>query len=129
MEPLVDMQIITKEISLKNNALPDGEFVINPTFTRNVGQMEDGRSFTELSVDFENTDTHPFPLDIHVTIVGIFTMDNIKENDRDRFLRINAVQILFPYLRNIITNVTANSFLPPIVLPVIDVLTLFEEDK
>lgn len=128
MEQLVSVKIVTKEIHLENNALPEGEFQINPSFTRTVGYLDDDNAFTELTVEINNTDEKPFPINLKVVMDGVFNLNSIKNEDRDYFLRVTAVTIIFPYLRSMISSITTSSFFPPIVFPVIDVLKLFPEE-
>lgn len=45
------------------------------------------------------------------------------------FLKIEAVNIMFPYLRSITTNLTTTAMMPPIVLPIVDVKKLFKDDS
>ena len=85
--------------------------------------------YTELIAEIVNTPDAPFPLDIRVSLTGIFEMNNIPLEQHDSFLKITAVQVLFPYVRNIISTVTASALVPPIVLPIIDVKTLFQQEE
>lgn len=129
MEPVVEMRFQTNEVSIKNNFLQEGNFTINPSFTRKTGFVDKDTAFTELSVEIKNTEEHPFPVDIRVSITGFFKNVSIPPEQEEQFLKINAVQILFPYLRTIISSITTASMFPPIILPIIDVTTLFPEDQ
>lgn len=129
MSIVTNMELITKEISVKHNNLPVGEFVMNTRFRRNIGTTEDGRYFTELSVLIANTEENPFPIDLHVCIVGIFELEGKDQEYIDIFLRVNAVQILFPYLRTMVSNITSSAMMPPIVLPIINPQELFPDDN
>lgn len=127
MDILANMQLVTKEIRLKNNELADGEFTISPTFTRTTGETADGRYYTELSVSLSNTKETPFPLDLYVCIAGIFELNNFDDEQIRSFLNLNAVQILFPYIRTIVSSITSTAMMPPIVLPIINSQTLFPD--
>jgi len=129
MEPVVEMRFQTNEVSIKNNYLPDGNYTVNPTFNRKTGFVDKDTAFTELSVEIINTKEHPFPVDIRVSITGFFKNICIPPQQEEEFLKLSAVQILFPYLRSIISTVTTSSMYPPIILPIIDVNTLFPEDQ
>ncbi len=128
MQPLVNMQIVTNEISIKNNHLPEGQFTIQSQINRNIGILDDTHSTVELVLDILNTEEHPFPLDIHISLTGIFDISTLPAEARDSFLKLQAVQILYPYLRTMLTNITSSSLMPPIILPIVDVSTLFPED-
>ncbi len=125
MSVVTNMTLITKEISIKNNNLPDGEFVMNTQFKRDIGATVDGKYFTELSITIANTEENPFPIDLHVCLAGIFDLEGKDPEYIDTFLKINAVQIIFPYLRTMVSNITSSAMMPPIVLPIINPQTLF----
>ena len=128
MRQLTNMLLITNEVSIKNNNLPAGPYKVAPKFTRNISKHVDGRSAVELVAEITNTEENPFPVDIRVSMTGIFDTRGFKEEEVDSFLKINAVQILFPYIRTTISNITSGAFMAPIILPVVDVLSLFQEE-
>ena len=127
METLANMQLVTNEISMKVNDIPDGEFKIIPKFTRSVGMLSETKGYMELVTEITNTPDNPFPVDIKVSITAVFDMDNFPKEQYDSFLKLNAVQIVFPYVRNIISNITTSAMIPPIILPIVDVKKLFPE--
>lgn len=129
MEPLVEMRIQTNEVSIKNNSLPDGNYTVNPVFTRKTGFEDKDTAFTELSVEIINSEENPFPVDIRASVTGFFKNIRIPAEQEEDFLKYNAVHILFPYLRTIISTITTACMLPPIILPIIDVKTLFPDDQ
>ena len=50
METLANMQLVTNEISMKVNDIPDGEFKIIPKFTRSVGMLSETKGYMELRI-------------------------------------------------------------------------------
>lgn len=127
MEALAEMRLIVNEVSIKNNRLQDGEFTINPVFSRKIQMLLDHIGAMELTVKIENSADTPFPVDIWVSVTGIFNLSQLPPEQHEKFLKITAVQIVFPYIRTIVSNMTVNALMPPIVLPVIDVRNLFPE--
>lgn len=125
MNYLANMQIVTNEVSVKNNNLPVGDFSICPQFSREIGRTEDGVYFTELSISLKNTEEVPFPFDIFISITGYFDFGEADQTDIDNFMKEKTVHILFPYLRTILSTVTSSAMIPPVVLPIMDVSTLF----
>ncbi|MBQ6606494.1 MAG: protein-export chaperone SecB [Firmicutes bacterium] len=128
MQPLVNMQLVTNEISIKNNHLPDGQFTIQSQITRNIGVLDETHSTVELVLEILNTEEHPFPVDIRISLTGVFDISTLPAEAHDSFLKLQAIQIMYPYLRTMLTNITSSSLMPPIVLPIVDVSTLFPED-
>lgn len=129
MDVLLNMQLITNEISIRNNQLPPGEFKFNPTFTRNISRIDETHAATELRMDAVNTEDNPFPVDITVSISGVFDISALEEKDVEFFLKYQAVQILFPYVRNAVSSLTSTALMPPIILPVINAQQLFPEQE
>ena len=129
MEPLVNMNLIRNEVTVKRNNIPDGEYKICPRFTRNIKMLSTTTGQMDLITEINNTDDQPFPLDIKVSMTGVFDLSNLDNTQYDSFLKINAVQIVFPYLRNLISSVTASALMPPIILPIIDVVKLFSSGE
>ncbi len=67
----------------------------------------------------------PFHLEVHMT--GIFEFQTELEGEKlNSILRQQAINILFPYLRALISNITGNTGLPPIILPLINVNQLIQ---
>lgn len=129
MESFVNFQIITEEVSISNNFLPDGEFMVSPEIKRETGiiDSENNLYFTRLTLRLENKEENPFPINLKIVLTGNFSLEKVANEDRDNFLKHQAVQILFPYIRTMVSNITSSSMMMPIVLPVIDVLTLFND--
>jgi preprotein translocase subunit SecB len=129
MQPLVNMQLVTNDISIKNNHLQDGQFNVSPQITRNIGVIDKDHSSVELILEIINNEESPFPVDIHVSLTGIFDISGLPSEAVDNFLKIQSVQILFPYIRSMVSCITSCSLLPPIILPIIDVRNLFPEEE
>lgn len=127
MTTQVNMQLITNELSVKNNQLPPGTFNINPKFRRNIGVIDATHSFTQLVVEIKNSLENPFPVDITADMTAVFDISTIPQEKLEDFLKHQAVHILMPYIRGMISAVTANALMSPIVLPVYDAEQLFQD--
>ncbi len=129
MKKLVNMQLITNEIHIKNNNLADGQFGMIPKVSRSIKNIDKEHAAVELVVEIINTEEHPFPVDIRVSMTGIFDISKLPEESIDNFLKIQSVHLIFPYIRALISSTTAGSLYPPVVLPVIDASTMFSEEE
>lgn len=129
MESFVNLTIITEEIFVKNNFLADGEFKIEPFVSREIGciSQENRQYYTRLIFELKNESDKPFPIDLKIALKGEFDLTNVVEEETDEFLKHQAVQILFPYLRTMVSNITSSAMMSPIVLPVIDVFKWFPD--
>lgn len=128
MEPLVNMRLSTNEISIKNNHLAEGQFKVSPRITRNIEVIDESHSAVELILEIINSEENPFPIDIRISLNGVFDISNLPSETVDNFLKVQAVQIMFPYVRTIVSSITSCSLMPPIVLPIIDVKKLFPDN-
>lgn len=125
--------ITGEELSFKLNRVkiaPNDKLDIKPQFSRQVRKVNgnDKLNFLALSVKIESTDEEPKPFNINVTLVGIFEVEDVKNNDEERRFVIEATKVVYPYLRAAVTNLTANAYIAPLNLPVI-AGTIFPEDR
>lgn len=75
----------------------------------------------------KNFETENKPLYLEVILQGIFTFEaDIEEKRLENLLSTNAVAIIFPYLRAIVSNISINSGIPPIILPVMNIVELLK---
>ncbi len=126
MEP-INYQIIVNELSIKNNDLASGTFAVAPTFQRTTWKIDEEHAATRLVVELKNTKENPFPIDIIADMTAIFETVNIPEGQTETFLRINGVQMMLPYIRAMVTNLTTAAMAPPVLLPMLDASTLFPD--
>lgn len=134
MFEIKNVEIITEELKIKNNNLLGDEYLLNPQIARKVGVESelDSQYFTMLKVKIKSTDESAFPVDVKVVMKAIFTLDiNDKCEDKhiQRFLRQQGVHILYPYVRSSVASLSSVAMIPTIMLPVINALNLFKEDK
>ena len=66
---------------------------------------------------------YPFSMDI--VIEGVFRVLDEEEDDILKY-KTNAIAILFPYIRSIITTYTAAANVAPLILPTINVNKMLE---
>lgn len=127
MYKLMHTAFFVDKMSLKNNQLKPGNFQLKPFFTRETGKLSDNEFFTKLTLILKNEEQHPFPVDLEVVFRAIFRFENIEdEKNVSEFLKLQAVHIMYPYLRSIVSNLTTTGMMPPIILPITDVSTLFD---
>jgi preprotein translocase subunit SecB len=125
--------ITTEELSYKLNRVridPQQRLDIRPQFSRQVRKANDNPklNFVSLSVKVETTEQEPKPFNINVSIVGIFELDEEPNAQQEREFVIEATSVLYPYLRAMVTNLTAQALISPLNLPLITG-PLFPEDR
>jgi len=125
---LANMRLVTNELSIKNNDLPDGQFECHPRFTRKMDRIDPKTAYTQLIVEIENSEEHPFPVNICVDVTGFFEITALPESQIDSFLKEQAVQIIFPYVRSMISSAMSAAMMPPLIIPIIDVRKVFQDE-
>lgn len=92
------------------------------------------RSETEMEVTLE-LDVFPefkeknFPFNLKTKFTGYFEIDlRDAETDAMKYAETNAVAILFPYLRALVSTFTSNANVQPLILPPINVVKMMEKE-
>ena len=64
-----------------------------------------------------------------VAYCGIFALQNIEENMLEQILLVYCPNLLFPYLRRIVSNMVVDGGFPPLMLDPIDFAALYAKRK
>jgi preprotein translocase subunit SecB len=51
-------------------------------------------------------------------VVGVFEVEDVTTEEDKQILAVSMVELVYPYLRNVVSSLTFSAFIPPIVLPV-----------
>lgn len=117
---VINTVIHVKRASLVNHMLK-GNFQMFPIYTKNIEKNDDNNYTLTLNFSVLNTKEQPFPIDLTVSVAGVFTFEpGTPENAIEDFLEIPAVQIIYPHLRSLVSSLTASSYIQPILLPLVD---------
>lgn len=109
-----------EEIIYKVNTLTEvEEQPVDPELLCNVMHPKDDNSrfIVKLGLEFGDETLKTANSYLKCTVIGVFEQDGVSEFD----LTTNAIAILFPYLRSIISDVTSKGSRKPIILPPINV--------
>lgn len=78
-----------------------------------------GKNVAKGTFDIEVHDKeNPEKFKIHVIVVGIFNYD---ENEKKELIHTETFKSLFPYAKALITTITANCGIQPVIIPNIDI--------
>lgn len=115
------MSLITNQVLLTNNFLPQGNFEAIPHFTKKIEKNNNSNNeyMVELQVKFIDEPENRFPINLTVKLSGIFEIKHDNDDELNTFLNTNAIQILYPYLRTMVSTITASALFPSINLPLI----------
>lgn len=128
MDALVNYTLITNEISLINHHMVGESYTVNPQIHRDISVLEDNKRAVTYVLEIKNTPEHPFPLDITVSMTGVFDVSKLSNDNVDDFLKVQSCQIIFPQIRTIVSTLTSSALMHPILLPVIDARKLFPDN-
>ena len=129
--PINKMTIITNEISLINNNLSEGNFQVKPYITRKYGKVtgKENQYGVEMQVIIKDEPENRFPINLTVRITGLFEIDGDNIDEINNFLKIQGVQMVFPYLRTMVSNITSSAIMPSIMLPIINPYDFKDKEK
>lgn len=126
--------ITTEELSYKLNRVqiaPNQRLDIKPQFARQVRKPNDNKKliFVSLAVKIESNEKEPKPFDLSVNLVGVFELEKEDYNaQEERAFVIEATSLMYPYLRSAVSNLTAQAYVSPLNLPIING-PIFPEDR
>ena len=117
---------IVDEVVFKSNPNfnpTDDKLKIDFSIKKNVEHRSNGEMIVSLNVNiFETANEKKYPFEMMVKLRGFFTMSDSTIN-----LDSNAIAILYPYIRSIVSVYTSSINVPPLILPVINVNALIEQ--
>lgn len=120
---------VVNNIEFRNNYNYDAkktklDFDINSA----VDFTDDSHFSLGLQVElFRDAQENNFPFNFKVEVIGQFEIEASSQEERMRYAEQNAVAILFPYVRALISTFTAASNVQPVILPPINVVGYLKE--
>lgn len=93
-----------------------------PKLSRKIEKMNDENYSISIGVTLDQED---LPFTAQVSMTGRFLLQGIKNPEQT--MKVNAAAILYPYVRAAISMLTTLANVPPVVLPPVNFVKLFEE--
>lgn len=108
-----------EKMSFCNKADNGQQLQLQNKFSYNVKYASDGKNcFSELDIEVFDKSA-PDIFNLKLVLVGVF---GITEKDSPReVLHVQTYKELFPYARAIISNITVNAGIPPVILQGMDI--------
>lgn len=107
------------------------EIQINPKLQVEVNEVAKDSYQVKLSFTLESDENNKLPFSMHIIMTGHFSFcagETEEEADlREKVMRENTLAIMFPFMRSIVASLTATANIPPLVLPVINIVKAFED--
>ena len=116
--------IANKSFDFKANS----KVKVTPKFDREVTKVDDQTFVLSLSVSFDHPENSiPFFMDVQVS--GKFVFTNWETDQFYLLAKNHATSVLYPYVRALVTTVTANANVPPYIIPIMNSSALFKDKK
>lgn len=119
---------IVNEVNFKSNRVKDDKKVWKLTFDiTNNTKINKERNKMEITLKvnvFKGQEESPFNMEVE--LIGYFELDG--EDDIIRY-EANAIAIMYPYLRAIVSTYTASANVSPVILPAINVNAMLKRKK
>lgn len=116
--------IVNKVEFYSNSNFEDTPIKIDFDISSSVEFIEDENNTFLLKLDasiFKDAEKKGYPFSMNISITGIFELENSDIENKEKFAELNAVAILFPYLRSLVSTYSSNSNVQPLILPPINV--------
>jgi preprotein translocase subunit SecB len=95
----------------------------------NSSRVEDGLYQTTLTVTVTAKVADKTLFLVEAAQAGIFTLRNIPQGDMDAVLAIACPNILFPYVREVVSDIVVRAGFPPVVLNPVNFEALYQAQR
>ncbi|RKI41092.1 hypothetical protein D7V86_13910 [bacterium D16-51] len=124
---------IVKDIHFKYNMEYDQDMAIDIKFDMDaeyrIDECKGNMDVILKAYVFKEDNVKQYPFSMDIEVLGIFSITGSLKENVERF-KPNAVAILFPYVRALISTYTANANVAPLILPPININRLLKsKDK
>ena len=107
-----------------NTASPEINVQVN--LDARKGDNNNYEVILKLTVNADADDKKVFLLEIDYA--GVFQIENVPEEQLHPFLMIECPRMLFPFVRQIVRNTTADGGYPPLNVDPIDFMALYRQE-
>lgn len=122
---LIFNKYIINKINFKYNEKYDNKPIsIQFSIRKKTEKIENNLKVTLVTNIFENAEENDYPFEMKVELTGYFTEENNEEGIN---FEPNAIAILYPYIRAIVSTFTTSANVNGLILPVINVNKLIKE--
>ncbi|MBL0300572.1 MAG: protein-export chaperone SecB [Cytophagaceae bacterium] len=116
-----------KRVSEVNYTSPEFDNKLDINIDENINGNQ---LFVELSVVIKTGVGEKIDVDMSVIMLGHFTKNpEINQIPIEKFARVNAPAIIFPFVREHIASVSSKAGIPTILLPPINFVKMAEEEE
>ncbi|MEC1718771.1 protein-export chaperone SecB [Schinkia azotoformans] len=125
------------ETTYKNNPYKtvEEEKPLHPNifFKLDVNPENISQAIVGLGIELGDSNLKETSFYVKVRISGLFEIlseiDVVNENQIINFYKVNAVAILFPYLRSLVSDITSKGSEAPVILPTLNIAAMINENE
>jgi len=127
---LVEYIVNKAEYNMNSNFQPSEDESLEVDFDiEAVISYEDDVDFITLKSSVGDAENKNCPFLINIEITGVFEFDG-DDNSREQFLKTSGTAALFPYLRNLISEMSSiSNVFPTFRLPLINVMEYLQDEN
>ncbi|MDK0942049.1 protein-export chaperone SecB [Clostridium perfringens] len=124
-------EYIVNNIEFNNNLnFLDGPVTIDFDIDSEVNFINETEFLLGLQIEvFREAEKNNYPFNFKAEIIGSFEIDTDDQEEKENLAEKNAVAILFPYVRALISTYTSISNVQPIILPPINVVGYLQQKR
>jgi preprotein translocase subunit SecB len=125
---LTDSRLLAANFTINQQVNPQEEIAIDSRITIDHAWQESNSSINLALTVNVSGDNAPFSLD--VTMGGIFKFKTaLSEKDQiDHVAEINCASILFPFLREVVADLTRRAGFTPLLLPPVNFVDIYHKN-
>lgn len=118
-------RVDTMQYKLKPDYTASSEAIeLKPIFNRIIQQANDDEYHVTIGVELHQA---ALPFDAELALTGRFKYKG--EIDVQKILKVNAVAILYPYVRSTLSLMTTLAEVAPVIIPTINLARMFEQEE
>lgn len=118
--------ILTEEKFWRDYSIPE-DLSIDLEF-QSSNSIEDNKATVEVFTNFKLVDDTQEFLTLDLKFVGFFSTIEDEENmNIEKFIKDNSLALMYPYIREHITNITSKTGIKPVILPPINLRAIINE--
>ncbi len=117
-----------KKIPFAQHTTDDQKIVPDFTYRLDIDPENVNRATIELGISIGDESLGTSQYFISAKILGLFEIvGEIDEESRPSYYRLNAVAILYPYLRSLVSDLTGKGNERPVILPTMNIVRMMNE--
>ncbi len=123
-----------KDLSFENPKAPaslsfDGQGNINVSVNVNVAQLQENTFEVELAVNVAGGSETESVFVLEIKYAGVFGIIQDNKDELERILLVHCPNVLFPYVRRLISDTTRDGGFTPLMLNPVDFMGLYLKKK